>query len=334
MRIYFTTIVWLLTVSGDLFVEEENDEAPLNTAVNWSHCDSATVEQTARPGESVSITCKYSQATENGIKHFCRGDGNFSWTKMISAQHSNYTKREKISLSVDKQRGLFEVNIFTVTQEDSGKYRCALEENDIITCLQEVVLHVLNPFTVPTYSRKGESPPQPEQIITPPTRVRTYRGSDCGSSCGGQDNRGLPPDSEQENKLRDGEQGNETLPPKAIAGIVCGGVIVVVLAVVLIRCRRKLCNRRGETSEPKINTVQSAETTDGDHQYDEIQTQNKEAKTVCTLYSTVNPPADQLHYASVNIEGGEPRTGSDQNDSSHPPAETTLYSTVAKLGEE
>ncbi|XP_014849635.1 PREDICTED: CMRF35-like molecule 8 [Poecilia mexicana] len=317
MRIYFTTIVWLLTVSGDLSVEEENDEAPLSTAVNWSHCDSATVEQTARPGESVSITCKYPQATENGIKHFCRGDGNFSWTKMISAQHSNYTKREKISLSVDKQRGLFEVNIFTVTQEDSGKYRCALEENDIITCLQEVVLHVLNPVTVPTYSRKGESPPQPEQII-PPTRVRTYRDSDSGcgsgSDCGGQDNRGLP--------------------PEAIAGIVCGVVIVVVLAVVLIRCRRKLCNRRGETSEPKINTVQSAETTDGDHQYDEIQTQNKEAKTACTLYSTVNPPADQLHYASVNIEGGEPRTGSDQNDSSHPPAETTLYSTVAKLGEE
>uniref|UniRef100_A0A096MFF9 Ig-like domain-containing protein n=1 Tax=Poecilia formosa TaxID=48698 RepID=A0A096MFF9_POEFO len=315
MRIYFTTIVWLLTVSGDLFVEEENDEAPLNTAG-----DSATVEQTARPGESVSITCKYSQATENGIKHFCRGDGNFSWTKMISAQHSNYTKREKISLSVDKQRGLFEVNIFTVTQEDSGKYRCALEENDIITCLQEVVLHVLNPFTVPTYSRKGESPPQPEQIITPPTRVRTYRGSDCGSSCESNINI-LSTDTVMRTKA------------EAIAGIVCGGVIVVVLAVVLIRCRRKLCNRRGETSEPKINTVQSAETTDGDHQYDEIQTQNKEAKTVCTLYSTVNPPADQLHYASVNIEGGEPRTGSDQNDSSHPPAETTLYSTVAKLGE-
>ncbi|XP_017159282.1 uncharacterized protein LOC103462419 [Poecilia reticulata] len=345
MRIYFTTIVWLLTVSGDLPVEKENDEASLNTAVYWSHCNSATVEQTAHTGESVSITCKYSQATKNGIKHFCRVDGNFSCTMMISAQHSNYTKREKISLSVDKQRGLFEVNIFTVTQEDLGKYRCGLEENGIITCLQEVFLRVLNPVTVPTYARKGESPPQPEQIIPPQTRVRIDRNSDCGSDCGSDSGSGKKQQlfvSTLTSHLGDGQKKQPPQPVVfllfvlfvgMIAGIVCGVVIVVVLAVVLILCRRKLCNRRGETSEPEINTVQSVEKNDGDHQYDEIQTQNKEANTVCTLYSTVNPPADQLHYASVNIEGGEPTTGSDQNASAHPPAQTTLYSTVAKLGE-
>ncbi|XP_027873532.1 CMRF35-like molecule 8 [Xiphophorus couchianus] len=306
MRIYFTTIVWLLTVRGSLPLEVKNNGAPLNTP-----CKSASVDQTAYTGDSVSFTCKYSQADKNSIRNFCRLDGNNGCANIISAQLSNYTKLAKISLSDDKQRGLYKVDISMVTQQDSGKYWCALKKDDFITCLQEVVLHVLNPVTVQTYPEKGESPLPPLLV-----KIRSNRDSGCDSDSGCDDEKVT--------------QGSKT---GMIAGIVCGVVIVVVLAIVLILCRRKLCNRQGETSEQKINTIQSAERNDRDHQYEEIQMQNKQANTVCTLYSTVNPPADQLHYASVNIQGGDPTTGSDQNASAHPPAETTLYSTVTKPGE-
>lgn len=107
---------------------------------------SATVDQTAYTGDSVSFTCKYSQADENSIRNFCRLDGNNGCANIISAQLSNYTKLAKISLSDDKQRGLYKVNISMVTQQDSGKYWCALKKDDFITCLQEVALHVLSEY--------------------------------------------------------------------------------------------------------------------------------------------------------------------------------------------
>ncbi|XP_032417735.1 uncharacterized protein LOC116719348 isoform X3 [Xiphophorus hellerii] len=321
MRIYFTTIVWLLTVRGSLPLEVKNNGAPLNTP-----CKSATVDQTAYTGDSVSFTCKYSQADENSIRNFCRLDGHNGCANIISAQLSNYTKLAKISLSDDKQRGLYKVNISMVTQQDSGKYWCALKKDDFITCLQEVVLHVLNPVTVQTYLEKGESP-LPLLLVT----IRSNRDSDHGSGCGSGS--GCDDEKGSGGSKTDDEKGNGGSKTGMIAGIVCGVVIVLVLAIVLILCRRKLCNRQGETSEQKINIIQSAERNDRDHQYEEIQIQNKQANTVCTLYSTVNPPADQLHYASVNIQGGDPTTGSDQNASAHPPAETTLYSIVTKPGE-
>lgn len=91
---------------------------------------------------------------------------------------------------------------------------------------------------------------------------------------------------------------------------------------------------------PKCSSV--LQKNDGDHQYDDIRIQDKQTNAVSTLYSTVNPPAEQLHYASINIHSGE-SAGNDKNASSdsnnsfegaaNPPAETTLYSTVAKLGE-
>ncbi|XP_043970456.1 CMRF35-like molecule 6 [Gambusia affinis] len=303
MRIYFTTIVWLLAVRGSLPSEVKNNGESLNTP-----CKSATVDQTSYTGDSVSFTCKYSQADKNSIRHFCRLDGNNSCSNIISAQFSNYTKLAKFSLSDDKQRGLYQVNISMVTQQDSGKYWCALKKDDFITCLQEVVLHVLNPVTVQTYPEKGESPPPPP-IPPPLVKTRSVKESECGS-------------------------GSDCGPtPGMIGGIVCGVVIVVVLAIVLILCRRKLCNRQGETSEQMTNTIQSPEGKDRDPQYEEIQIQNQPTNTVSTLYSTVNPPADQLHYASVDIQGGDPPTGTEQNASANPPAVTTLYSTVKTPGE-
>ncbi|XP_054897447.1 uncharacterized protein LOC129367172 [Poeciliopsis prolifica] len=326
MRKYFITIVWLLTVSGSLPSEVEHDGAPLTIP-----CSNAPVGQTAYTGDSVSFTCKYPQADQNSIRLFCRRDGNFSCTNRISAQLSNYTKLATSSLSDDKQDELYKVTIPMVTHQDSGKYWCALKEDDFIACLQEVDLRVLNPVTVQTFPEK-EEPPRPQPQQQPLVKTRSKRDSECGSHCLYACylwSFCLDSTTTSSGESSDGDEG---LPTGVIAGTVCGVVILVVLVIVLILCRRKLCNRQGETSEQKINPVQSAERNDRDHQYEEIQTQNKQANTVCTLYSTVNPPADQLHYASVNIQDTDHATGGDQNASAHPPAETTLYSTVTNLG--
>uniref|UniRef100_A0A3P9MSV6 Immunoglobulin V-set domain-containing protein n=1 Tax=Poecilia reticulata TaxID=8081 RepID=A0A3P9MSV6_POERE len=87
-------------------------------------CDKLTVVS-GTEGQMFDFICEYPSDSKNNTKHFCCLDIDESFGQVIS-------------LSVDKQRGLFEVNIFTVTQEDLGKYRCGLEENGIITCLQEL----------------------------------------------------------------------------------------------------------------------------------------------------------------------------------------------------
>uniref|UniRef100_A0A3Q2CU80 Immunoglobulin domain-containing protein n=1 Tax=Cyprinodon variegatus TaxID=28743 RepID=A0A3Q2CU80_CYPVA len=91
-----------------------------------------TVNKTAYIGETVSITCNYSQADEGSIRTFCKHDGNFSCSNIVTDE---------------KQRGVFEVNISMLTQEDSGRYWCALERDASITCLQDFFLHVLTSAT-------------------------------------------------------------------------------------------------------------------------------------------------------------------------------------------
>ncbi|XP_043969695.1 CMRF35-like molecule 8 [Gambusia affinis] len=404
MRIYFTTIVWLLAVRGSLPSEVKNNGESLNTP-----CESATVDKTSYTGDSVSFTFKYPQADKNSIRHFCSLDGNNSCSNIISVQFSSFAELAKFSLSDDKQQGLYQVNISMVTQQDSGKYWCALKTDDFNTCLQEVVLHVLTTGSLPSevenngdlFNTPCESATVDQTSYTGDSvsftckcsqadknSIRHFCRLDGNNSCSNVIsvqfksytklvNFSLSDDKQQglyqvnismvtqqdsgkywcalktENFitfLQDvvlhvlrthtttttttaHENGNQATTKGMIAGIVCGVVIVVVLAIVLILCRRKLCNRQGETSEQSTNTIQSPEGKDRDHQYEEIQIQKQQANTASTLYSTVNPPADQLHYASVNIQGGDPPTGTDQNPSADPPAVTTLYSTVKKPGE-
>ncbi|XP_035993197.1 polymeric immunoglobulin receptor-like [Fundulus heteroclitus] len=136
MRIYFAaTVLWLY-----LMVTRSNG-APLNTT-----CNRATVDHTAYVGGSVSITCNYSQADKSSTRNFCRHDGNFSCTNIISAQHANNTKLSRFTLSDDKQREVYTVTISTLTREDSGKYRCALKKEDSFTCLEEILLYVLSEY--------------------------------------------------------------------------------------------------------------------------------------------------------------------------------------------
>ncbi|XP_038163269.1 CMRF35-like molecule 8 [Cyprinodon tularosa] len=301
MRMFFITL-WWLTASGSFPVVASNHGVTFNTA-----CNNATVKKTAYIGETVSITCKYSQADESSIRKFCRHDGNFSCSNIISSRRSMQTRLSRFSLTDEGEQGVYEVNISMLTQEDSGRYWCALEGNTSITCLQVLFLHVLRHF---------------------------YDNGDEGDAEDNDDDGAAVNDVKEEY-------------PSKLSLIACivSVVIVVAAIIVVILFRRKIFNMQGccvsEEEAEDNEDVQNTERNDENHQYEEIQIQNKQENAVCTLYSTVNLPAEKLHYTSVNIHkdsstentNGSSILNGSLRDAGQTPAETTLYSIITNLGE-
>lgn len=110
----------------------------------------APVNQMVNHGGSVTINCTYPIAEERIIiRSFCREDENFNCINLISAYNANHTKRDRLSLIDDKQQqGVYTVTISTVTQDDAGRYQCAMEEvnNRSTACLTEINLLVLSEY--------------------------------------------------------------------------------------------------------------------------------------------------------------------------------------------
>lgn len=107
------------------------------------------VNQMVNHGGSVTINCTYPIAEESIIiKSFCREDENFNCTNLISAYKANHTKRDRFSLTDHKQQGVYTVTISTVTQDDAGRYQCAMERlnNRSIACLTEINLLVWSEY--------------------------------------------------------------------------------------------------------------------------------------------------------------------------------------------
>ncbi|XP_041838370.1 uncharacterized protein LOC121638016 [Melanotaenia boesemani] len=108
---------------------------------------STTVSQTAYVKDSVTINCKDPRSKEDNIKHFCRKDRNLNC--LISSHTSNVTKKDRFTLIIDKQKGVYNVTISRLTLEDAGSYCCAINRVDDmsdnpILCLSEINLHILN----------------------------------------------------------------------------------------------------------------------------------------------------------------------------------------------
>ncbi|XP_051801901.1 polymeric immunoglobulin receptor-like [Acanthochromis polyacanthus] len=137
MRMTFKVFICLMTVSVSLLPVMGNKGGPDNF-----NCENTPENITALPGGSVTITCKYPRAKESHIKSFYKVDGN----DQISSHSSLYTKLGRFSLTDDKQKGVYTVNISSLTKDDTGKYRCALKhvEDNSPTCLMEIHLHVWN----------------------------------------------------------------------------------------------------------------------------------------------------------------------------------------------
>lgn len=120
----------------------------LKTCFNSLAGDNTLVTQTAHRGGSVTIDCKYPRAEESSIRRFCREDGNLNCINVISTYIAPQTKTHRYSLTDDKNAGVYTVIISALTEEDAGRYRCAMERfNDSSTaCLTEIQLDILSEY--------------------------------------------------------------------------------------------------------------------------------------------------------------------------------------------
>lgn len=99
-------------------------------------------------GSSLTIKCKYPQNEDGNVRFFCKEDENSACISLISAHAGQITKTDRISLSDHRQQGVYTVNISRLTEDDAGKYWCAMQriEDSSIACLTEVNLHILSEY--------------------------------------------------------------------------------------------------------------------------------------------------------------------------------------------
>ncbi|KAK5866256.1 hypothetical protein PBY51_020462 [Eleginops maclovinus] len=144
------------------------------------------------------------------------------------------------------------------------------------------------------------------------------------------------------------------------AGIAVGCVALLTIVLVLILCRHKLprtkaCCAADESSELRTTAEHNREEIPEVRLYEEIQMSNQQANsgnTLPSVYATINPPADPLHYASVNFKTDSDLALTDKNTDTNkngtlasdyssispfqgltqppPLTEQTLYSTIRK----
>ncbi|XP_031145068.1 uncharacterized protein LOC116042811 [Sander lucioperca] len=366
MRISLKVIIYLMTASVSLLAVTGNKERPDNI-----NCDKSPVIQKACHGGSATINCEYPKTKESNVKHFCREDGNFNCTNLISTYTSNHTIRGRFSLIDDKQQGIYTVIISTLTQDDAGRYRCVMERADSSTaCLTKIDLHILNWVDVTSktinhgtgeaahiectypdshesnekFLCKGENPSNCEKLIHTSDKETYFSKAERRKTRESV----LQQDGSTSDHPTDASMTSDWIAP-VVAVVVCL-VLILILVLVLVLCRHNLPCTQGGSLEQRTNTAEH--TTEEDHHFDEIQMWNQQASSgeaLPSVYATVNLPADQLHYASVNFQMDSVGVSTDRNSLpdtnkissnsrsqgvTHPStAEQTLYSTVTKPGE-
>uniref|UniRef100_A0A3B4ZQT2 Immunoglobulin domain-containing protein n=1 Tax=Stegastes partitus TaxID=144197 RepID=A0A3B4ZQT2_9TELE len=103
--------------------------------------ENTAVTFTAYRGGSVTVNCTYPRAEASSVKLFYRDT-----TSLISSFQSQHTKRDRFSLTDDRQQGVYTVIISSLNESDAGKYWCAMEgvNDNSTTCLTEILLRILS----------------------------------------------------------------------------------------------------------------------------------------------------------------------------------------------
>lgn len=99
----------------------------------------------AQSGANVTVECSYPTTLGNVVRHFCREDGKFTCANLISMFSFKRAARDRLSMREGKEHGTYAVTIFAVRRNDSGRYRCEVEQyGDNITrqCLTQIRLVV------------------------------------------------------------------------------------------------------------------------------------------------------------------------------------------------
>lgn len=120
----------------------------VSCSVNSLAGDNKPVNQTAYIESSVTISCSYPRTDINAIKLFCKEDENFDCKDLVSARTANLTKRDRFLLKDNKHQRVFTVSISTLTQDDAGRYKCALKRlnNSSLQCYTEIHLSILSEY--------------------------------------------------------------------------------------------------------------------------------------------------------------------------------------------
>eukprot|EP00064_Thunnus_orientalis_P011321 superscaffoldBa00001627_g11351 len=277
MRISLKVTICFMTASVSLLSVSGNNEGLARI-----NCDNTPVNQTAHVGGSVTINCNYSRAEESNVRYLCKEDEKLNCRNMIETHSSNYTKRGRFSLTDNKQQRVYTVTLSGLTKADAGRYKCAMENSSFITCSTEVHLHILNWDDVKSEEISGDT------------------GDTIKIQCS------YPISHEiKEKSLCKGRDPSNCM----MVGVVVSLTLLVIAVVVLILCRHKLPRTQGGSSEQRTYTGNNTEGNHGD--YEEIE--ENLGNTLPSIYVSINPPADHLHYANVYFQ-------KDSSDPGHHPS--------------
>uniref|UniRef100_A0A668ASJ1 Immunoglobulin domain-containing protein n=1 Tax=Myripristis murdjan TaxID=586833 RepID=A0A668ASJ1_9TELE len=131
-------------------------------------CCRTSESKAAYLGGSVTIDCKYPESEESNIRYFCKEDGNLYCKNVIMAraEHNN-TRIDRFILSNSRMNGVYRVTISALTEEDAGKYWCAMKRTEpaSIAKLTEVHLSVVIPVHMQARLVKLHSTDSPFSIL-------------------------------------------------------------------------------------------------------------------------------------------------------------------------
>ncbi|XP_041790140.1 CMRF35-like molecule 1 [Chelmon rostratus] len=285
--------------------------------INWDEI--TTKEQNCVTGDTVKIKCPYPHSHESREKFLCKGKDPLTCKMLIhTTEQDSHVAEGRFDISDNKRLKHFYVSIKNVNLHDSGMFWCGSDW----TRQQQTYMNII--LTVEEGHSKSKT------VSSPPER----------------------------------DPGEDPPNIGVIGGVVGCLALLVILVVVFVLLRHKLpstqvCCPARESTRQRTNAGHNTEGNHGDHHYEDIQMCSQRAgsgNTLPSVYATVNPPADQLHYASVNFQSDPVSVSTDRNALSDankngssacdyssvsrtvaatrpPAAEQTLYSTVTKPGE-
>ncbi|KAF1394928.1 hypothetical protein PFLUV_G00006210 [Perca fluviatilis] len=278
--------------------------------LNWDDITSKAINHAI--GEGAQIKCTYPDSHKSNEKFLCKGENPSNCEELI---HTSDQKKHRFSIRDDRIKKYFDVYIDNLSTEDSGSYWCGS-------------------------SRMWEQAEVTKILLSVAERRKTRESV-----------------MQRDDYSTDGTVTTDWIA-LVVAVVVCL-VLILILVLVLVLCRHNLpctqvCYAAGGSLEQRTNAAEHTTEVEnhGDHHFDEIQMWNQQASSgeaLTSVYATVNLPADQLHYASVNFQKDSVGVSTDRNSLpgtneissnstsqgvTHPSAaEQTLYSTVTKPGE-
>nr|XP_054599435.1 CMRF35-like molecule 1 [Nothobranchius furzeri] len=257
------------------------------------------------------ISCNYTESLKESEKLLCKGDTLEDCVELIQTTGDEGRVKGRFYIKDNRRTNSFYVYIRHMSPADSGTYWCVCGRAQF-TKIQLSVAGIKTKRQSPRDTGSGGGCLYNHLCHGPPVRSR---------------------DRTTNTQVPEPEPG-------VIAGIVVGLLCLLMVVITLILCRRRLfqkseCCTSGESSDQR--TASNTEDNNDNHNYEEIQLQNQQKKSdLPTVYATISPPADQMQYASVDFQKNitDKKDASEQKhvgkDEARPPAETTLYSTVAK----